>query len=135
MALAEDLAAVLETLGYGTWGGGTTPGATIFNGSEPDSPAVVTTIYATGGPMDTLTYDGDTYGERSAQIRMRDTDRAALETRLESLYALWAAWKTYGAYYLRVKAATKPFYGYPLQDGNQGNLCVGSFNIVCIKGS
>jgi hypothetical protein len=30
MSLASDVASVLESLSYGTWGGGTTPGATIF---------------------------------------------------------------------------------------------------------
>ncbi len=135
MALADTLAVVLESLGYGTWGGGATINATLFTEHEPDTPAVCTTIYATGGPMDTLTYDGDTYGERTAQIRMRDSDPAALKTRLEGLYTLWTPWRAYSTSYLRVKASTKPFYGYAPQDSNQGSLFVGSFNVTCIVGS
>jgi hypothetical protein len=132
MALAGDIASVLESLGYGTWGGGTTPGASIFTQHEPDAPAACTTIYVTGGAPDMLVFDGSTYGERPVQIRFRDPDPAALEGRIESLYALWTAWKTYQTYFLRIKAATKPLYGYP-QDQN-GNF-IASFNVTAIQGS
>jgi hypothetical protein len=135
MSLASDIASVLESLGYGTWGGGTTVGVTLFLNHEPDAPAVCLTIYLVGGPPDTLTYDGDTNGERPVQVRFRDADPAALESRIEALYALWSAWKAYPAFYLRIKAATKPLYSYPLQDSNAGSLFIASFNATVIRGS
>lgn len=135
MAFSADVASVLESLGMGVWGGGTTAGATIATNHEPDAPAAVTTVYVVGGPMDMLTYDGNTNGERPAQIRMRDPDPVALETRIESLYTLWSAWKSYPTYFLRVKASGKPMFNYPSQDSNVGSLFIASFNIQVIRGS
>lgn len=132
MALTDDLASVLETLGYGTWGGGILEsGTTIFDGHEPPDPPVCTTVYAPGGPPDTLDLSGNSYGERPAQIRMRDPDYAALKTRIEALYKLWTPWSTYQTYHLRLKAASKPFYGYPQDERNN---FIASFGITCIQG-
>jgi hypothetical protein len=135
MSFAGDVASVLESLGYGVWGGGTTVGASIFTAHEPDAPAVCTTLYLVGGGPDTLDFDGNSYGERPVQVRFRDSDPVALETRIESLYALWTAWQFYPAYFLRIKAATKPLYSYPTQDSNIGSLFIASFNATCIRGS
>jgi hypothetical protein len=135
IAFASDIAAVLESLGYGVWGGGTTVGGSIFLYREPPAPYVCTTIYLVGGPPDTLTYDGDTNGERPVQVRARDVDPVNLETRIEGLYKLWSAWQRYPTYYLSIRAATKPLYSYGLQDSNQGSLYIASFNIRCIQGS
>jgi hypothetical protein len=134
MSFASDVASVLESLGYGVWGGGTTVGASIFTAHEPDAPAVCTTLYLVGGPPDTLDFDGNSYGERPVQIRMRDSDPSALETRIESLYKLWVAWNWYPAYYMRIRAATKPLFSYGAQDSNVGSLYIASFNIRCIRG-
>lgn len=135
IAFTDDLASVLESLGYGVWGGGTTAGATIFDGKEPADPPACTTVYGPGGPPDTLTFDGDSNGERSAQIRFRDPDYAALKVRVEGLYKLWTRWNRYQTYYLWVKASTKPNYAYPTQLSSNGELYIGSFNVTVIQSS
>jgi hypothetical protein len=139
-ALTTTLATIAASLGYGVYN--LTPGSvdsTIFENSEPPligtTPAAVTTIYQTGGPADTQTYDGDTNGEQTAQIRMRDPDQATLQARILGLYGTWAAWKRYPAYFVTVKASTKVMFSYPQQDSDQGNLWIASFNVRCIVGS
>jgi hypothetical protein len=139
-AVTSVLATIAASLGYGVYN--LAPGSvdsTIFENSEPPAigatPAAVTTIYQTGGPADTQDFDGNTNGEQTAQIRMRDPDMAALQTRILSLYGLWAAWKSYPAYFVRVKAASKPLFAYGTQDSDQGSLWIASFNVRVIVGS
>jgi hypothetical protein len=134
MALG-DIATALEIEGGGVYGGGTAPNPTIFTNREPTQPLACSTLYGDGGAADTQDFSGDTNGERRVQLRMRDPDPVALETRMEEIYARWTAWRAYPAYYLTLKAAGKPTYNYPPQGTGRGLLYIASVNLRVIQGS
>jgi hypothetical protein len=108
MSADVELAAYLETLGYGTT---SAPTPTITVGQMPESPDDVTTLYALPGRRPERTMNGPSAVYERVQIRFRGTDPVV--TRAKALGVLTALdgfnGTIGGVRYLFVEALTEVF--------------------------